>query len=530
VVDVGPVRMGGGGHARIMRSHRRLGGNCAATTWPSQHARLLESRAETMVEHQPSTKASKDERAFVHARASVRLPVLSTRHSETIAPSEIRLGDCKHLRHSDRLPSWMSPVRVRFPPPSLQTEFASASASAAGVTYPTRARRVGQRVRAQRADPPATSLAVINHRLPQGATLDSAAGRRIRWYDRCSRCSPPPHGVGSRGNRTPQLCADLPTRETETLGNRCGQSRADVTLPGGTVSGADRRRAGAASRDRPRREPRLPPREKGIPSQRAATPDMRVSDDRWAGPQLEETPHQPGLLPIRSRQPSLERQSSGKVAPWRSAGIETDIDRIVYTRMFDVSRGRDCTLTAGAVSPLAPPSTRAAHPAGAAERLHLDLPSPLWHYGIVQLNIHVPRTARRSSASWRPEATASGRAKNQIVLDASGGIPPAPRQTCTAEARLRTWNLGAVGELRRVGPLRGRRRRQARAERRVILLDTNVLVYRGRRHGPQSMHRANTVVELAMSGRLDAVIVPPSLDGVLRSGDLCSARELTSVA
>lgn len=48
------------------------------------------------------------------------------------------------------------------------------------------------------------------------------------------------------------------------------------------------------------------------------------------------------------------------------------------------------------------------------------------------------------------EATASGRAKNQIVLDALAAYLRPRGRHRRRKPRLRTWNLGAVGELRRV--------------------------------------------------------------------------------
>jgi hypothetical protein len=106
--------------------------------------------------------------------------------------------------------------------------------------------------------------------------------------------------------------------------------------------------------------------------------------------------------------------------------------------------------TAGAVSPLAPPSTATAHSAEPAVGLHLDLPCPLWHYGIVQLNIHVPRDREQVIVELEAEAIASGRAKNQIVLDALAAYLRPRGKRGRRKPRLRTWNLGAVGELRRV--------------------------------------------------------------------------------
>ena len=73
----------------------------------------------------------------------------------------------------------------------------------------------------------------------------------------------------------------------------------------------------------------------------------------------------------------------------------------------------------------------------------------LWHYGIVQLNIHVPREREGVIAELEAEATASGRAKNQIVLDALTAYLRRRRKRSGEAPRLRTWNLGTIGELRR---------------------------------------------------------------------------------
>lgn len=73
----------------------------------------------------------------------------------------------------------------------------------------------------------------------------------------------------------------------------------------------------------------------------------------------------------------------------------------------------------------------------------------LWHYGIVQLNIHVPREREAVIAELEAEATASGRAKNQIVLDALTAYLRPRHRDGRRKPRLRTSNLGAVGELRR---------------------------------------------------------------------------------
>ena len=79
----------------------------------------------------------------------------------------------------------------------------------------------------------------------------------------------------------------------------------------------------------------------------------------------------------------------------------------------------------------------------------LDRACSLWHYGIVQLNIHVPKEREAVIAELEAEATASGRAKNQIVLDALTAYLRPRRRHGGRKPRLRTWNLGAAGELRR---------------------------------------------------------------------------------
>jgi hypothetical protein len=72
----------------------------------------------------------------------------------------------------------------------------------------------------------------------------------------------------------------------------------------------------------------------------------------------------------------------------------------------------------------------------------------LWHYALVQLNIHVPKERESVVADLDAEAVASGRAKNQIVLDALAAyLRP---QRIRNKPRLRTWDLGATSELHRV--------------------------------------------------------------------------------
>lgn len=67
----------------------------------------------------------------------------------------------------------------------------------------------------------------------------------------------------------------------------------------------------------------------------------------------------------------------------------------------------------------------------------------------MQLNIHVPREREAVIAELEAEATASGRAKNQIVLDALTAYLRPRRRRSGPKPRLRTWNLGAAGEFRR---------------------------------------------------------------------------------
>jgi hypothetical protein len=79
----------------------------------------------------------------------------------------------------------------------------------------------------------------------------------------------------------------------------------------------------------------------------------------------------------------------------------------------------------------------------------LDRVLTLWHYGIVQLNIHVPKDREGVIAELEAEATASGRPKSQIVLDALAAYLRPRRSRGARKPQLRTWNLGAAGELRR---------------------------------------------------------------------------------
>jgi hypothetical protein len=65
----------------------------------------------------------------------------------------------------------------------------------------------------------------------------------------------------------------------------------------------------------------------------------------------------------------------------------------------------------------------------------------------MQLNIHVPKEREAVVADLEAEAVASGRAKNQIVLDALAAYLR-PRRG-RGKPRLRSWDLGATGELHR---------------------------------------------------------------------------------
>jgi hypothetical protein len=65
----------------------------------------------------------------------------------------------------------------------------------------------------------------------------------------------------------------------------------------------------------------------------------------------------------------------------------------------------------------------------------------------MQLNIHVPKEREAVLADLEAEASASGKPKNQIVLDALAAYLDSRRRR--PKARLRSWNLGAVGELHR---------------------------------------------------------------------------------
>jgi uncharacterized protein YbjT (DUF2867 family) len=66
----------------------------------------------------------------------------------------------------------------------------------------------------------------------------------------------------------------------------------------------------------------------------------------------------------------------------------------------------------------------------------------------VQLNIHVPKERESVLAELDAAATATGRPKNQIVLDALVAYLR-PRARSTRKPRLRTYRLGAPLRLRR---------------------------------------------------------------------------------
>jgi hypothetical protein len=65
----------------------------------------------------------------------------------------------------------------------------------------------------------------------------------------------------------------------------------------------------------------------------------------------------------------------------------------------------------------------------------------------MQLNIHVPKDREAILAELEAEASASGKPKNQIVLDALVAYFRSRRRA--RKPRLRTWNLGTLGELHR---------------------------------------------------------------------------------
>jgi hypothetical protein len=66
----------------------------------------------------------------------------------------------------------------------------------------------------------------------------------------------------------------------------------------------------------------------------------------------------------------------------------------------------------------------------------------------MQLNVHVPKDREAVLAELEAEASATGRPKNQIVLDALAEYLHSHRHG--RKPRLRTWNLGTQGELHRV--------------------------------------------------------------------------------
>ena len=66
----------------------------------------------------------------------------------------------------------------------------------------------------------------------------------------------------------------------------------------------------------------------------------------------------------------------------------------------------------------------------------------------MQLNIHVPKEREPVIADLDAESRASGRAKNQIVLDALAAYLR-PRRRSRRKPQLRAWHLGADDELHR---------------------------------------------------------------------------------
>ena len=68
----------------------------------------------------------------------------------------------------------------------------------------------------------------------------------------------------------------------------------------------------------------------------------------------------------------------------------------------------------------------------------------------MQLNIHVPKERESIIAELEAAAAASGKPKNQIVLDALTAHLKPRGSPKAGKPRLRTWKLGAAAELRRV--------------------------------------------------------------------------------
>ena len=68
----------------------------------------------------------------------------------------------------------------------------------------------------------------------------------------------------------------------------------------------------------------------------------------------------------------------------------------------------------------------------------------------MQLNIHVPKERESIVADLEDAVAASGKPKNQIVLDALAAHLKSRRSSKGGKPRLRTWKLGAAAEIRRV--------------------------------------------------------------------------------
>lgn len=84
---------------------------------------------------------------------------------------------------------------------------------------------------------------------------------------------------------------------------------------------------------------------------------------------------------------------------------------------------------------------------------------------LVQLNIHVPRDREALIAELEAEASNSGRAKNQIVLDALA-VYLGSRRRGRRRPQLRAWNLGVREPLRRADIYDERAETKARPARR----------------------------------------------------------------
>jgi len=84
---------------------------------------------------------------------------------------------------------------------------------------------------------------------------------------------------------------------------------------------------------------------------------------------------------------------------------------------------------------------------------------------IVQLNIHVPKDREEIIAALDAEAGNTGRAKNQIVLDALAAYLGSHRRG-RRKPQLRVWNLGAREPLRRADIYDERTEAKVRSSRR----------------------------------------------------------------